>query len=114
MVFDGYKPSPKDHDHKRRAKYYSSNIILNHNTPCTVSRARFLANSHNKTQLISLLSDVFQANGVEVLIAEDDADTLIVKTAIRYGITKDVEVRVEDTDVICLLVHHCPRTNHCT
>ena len=63
-----------------------------------------MANSHNKTQLISLQSDVFQANGVEVLIAEDDADTLIVKTALRYGITKDV---------ICLLVHQCPRTNHC-
>ena len=24
-----------------------------------------------------------------------------------------MEVRVEDADVICLLVHHCPRTNHC-
>ena len=62
-----------------------------------------MANSHNKTQLISLLSDVFQASGVEVLIAENDADTLIVKTAIIYGITKDVEVRVEDTAHCCYL-----------
>lgn len=112
VVFDGYNPSPKDHDHKRRSKYYSSNIILNQNTPCTVSRARFLSNSHNKTQLILLLSDVLQSNGVEVLHANDDADTLIAKTAIRYGLNKDVEVRVEDTDVICLLVHHCIRTNY--
>ena len=112
VVFDGYKPSPKDHDHKRRARHFSSNIILNQNTPCTVSRARFLANIHNKTQLILLLSDVFQSNGVEVLLADDDADTLNVKTAVRYSLATDVEVRVEDTDVICLLVHHCLTANH--
>jgi hypothetical protein len=59
VVFDGYMSSLKDHDHKRRAKYHSSNISLNQQTPCTISRARFLANGHNKTQMIQLLSDFF-------------------------------------------------------
>ncbi len=48
VVFDGYKPSPKDHDHKRRTKSFSSSIILNQNTPCTIAKARFLANMQNK------------------------------------------------------------------
>ena len=84
------KPSPKDHDHKRRATFFSSNMVLNQNTPCAVSKARFLANSHNKNHLILLLSDVFGSNVVEVLIADDDADSLIVKTTLRHGLTKDV------------------------
>ena len=107
IVFDGYQSSPKDHDHKRRATSFSSNMIISHNTPCTISKARLLANSHNKSQLILLLSTVFTSNGIEVLIADDNADTLIVKTAIRHGQIKDVEVRAEDTDVLCLLIHHC-------
>ena len=112
VVFDGYMSSPKDHDHKRRAKYHSSNISLNQQTPCTISRARFLANGHNKTQMIQLLSHFFQTSGIEVLLANDDADTLIVATALRYGLTRNVEVRAEDTDVICLLIHHCTRASY--
>ena len=34
--------------------------------------------------MILQLSDVLGRNGVEVLLAEDDADTLIVKTALGY------------------------------
>ena len=49
---------------------------------------------------------------MEVLLAEDDADTLIVKTALRYALARDVEVRVEDTDVVCLLIHHCLKNNY--
>ena len=43
--------------------------------------------SQNKTQMI-LLSDVVGRYGVEVLLAKDDADTLIVKTSLRYGFGK--------------------------
>ena len=45
--FDGYKPWRNDHDHKRRKKSLSSNIVLNQNTSCTITKARFLANRHN-------------------------------------------------------------------
>ena len=107
VVFDGYKPSSKDHDHKRRNKSFSSNIVHNQNT-----KARFIANSHNKIQAILLLSDVLGRNGVEVFLAEDDDDTLIVKTALRYALARDVEVRVEDTDFVSLMIHHCLKTNY--
>ena len=103
VVFDGYKPSPKDHDHKRRNKAFSSNIVLNQNTPCTNTKARFLTNIHNTTKMILLLSDVLGRNGLEVLRAEDHANIMIVKTALRYALARDVEVIVEDTDVVCLL-----------
>ena len=83
VVFDGYKPSPKDHDHKRRNKSFSSNIVLNQNT-----KARFIVNSHIKIQMILLLSDVLGRNAVEVLLAEDDAATLIVKTSLRYALAE--------------------------
>ena len=53
--------------------------------------------------MILLLSDALGRN---------DADTLIVKTALRYGLASDVEVKVEDTDVVCLLIHHCLKTNY--
>ena len=62
--------------------------------------------------MIPLLSDVLGRNGVEVLLAEADADTLIVKTALRYALPRDVEGRVKDTDVVCHLIHHCLKTNY--
>ena len=41
-----------------------------------------------------LLSDVLGRNGVKSsLLAEDDADTLIVKTALRYALARDVELK---------------------
>ena len=49
---------------------------------------------------------------MEVFLAEDDDDTLIVKTALRYALAIDVEVRVEDTDFVSLMIHHCLKTNY--
>ena len=112
VVFYGYKPSPKDHGHNRGNKSLSLNIIHNLYSLCTITKARFLANSHNKTQMILLLPDVLGRNGMEVLLADDDADTLIVNTDLsRNGLARDVEVRVEGTDVFCLLIHHYLKTN---
>ena len=61
------------HDHKRRNKSFSSNIVLNLNTLCTITETIFLANSHNKTKMILLLSDVLGRYEVKVLLVEDDA-----------------------------------------
>lgn len=107
VIFDGYNSSPKDHDHQRRSKDYSATLVLHLGTPCTTSKARFMANSRNKSQLITLLSDALQANGVDVLIENDDADTAIVREGLSQSQEHDVEIRVEDTDVVCLFVHHC-------
>ena len=87
-------------------------MIISHDTPYTISKAIFWANSHDTSQLIVVLSTVFRSNDIEVLIAEDDADNLIIKTAIRHGQIKDVEIRAEDNDVLCLLIRHCLNTKN--
>ena len=109
VVFDGYntRPSPKDHEHKRRPKQHSASIRLTGSTQCTMTKARFLANGHNKSQLICLLRESFRTKGYRVATAEDDADTLIVREAIQTALSHTVEVRAEDTDVLCMLVAHC-------
>ena len=41
-------------------------------------KERFLSNSHNKTELISLLTHHFVRDGQNVFVCKDDADTKIV------------------------------------
>ena len=48
---------------------------------------------------------------MQVVIGQDDADCLVVVTALRFGMDSMVEVRAEDTDIICLLIHHCASAN---
>ena len=106
VVFDGYSSSPKDHEHLRRLKNHSANVSLSPSTPCTMSKSRFLANSHNKSQLISLLKNVLVSQGVDVVVAEDDADTLVVREAMKAALTQAVDVKADDTDILCMLVVH--------
>ena len=112
VVFDGYKPSPKDHEHARRQTGYSADVSLSEDTPCTMSKTRFLANTKNKSQLILLLKDLFVASGIKVVLAEDDADTLIVQEALKIGTKQTLEVRAEDTDILCMFVHHLSCISH--
>ena len=51
-------------------------------------------------------------NGIRVALAADDADTLIVKQALVEARNGDVEVRAEDTDVLCMIVHHLNLTSN--
>ena len=106
VVFNGYSSSPKDHEHLRRLKNHSANISLSPSTPCTMSKSRFLANSHNKSQIISLIKNVLVSQGVEVVVAEDDADTLVVREAMKAALTQAVDVKADDTDILCMLVVH--------
>ena len=67
---------------------------------------RFFSNAKNKHELIKLLSDVFTSNGIEVHVATDDADTMIVSKALNLSLQSEVEIKAEDTDILCLLIHH--------
>ena len=111
VVFDGYASSPKDHDHKRRLKYYCTDIKIRKDISCTTPKKKLLSNLQNKTQLIKLLAGIFRHNGINVVIAKDDADTLIVSTALSISFQEDVEIKGEDTDVLCLLTHHYVSAN---
>ena len=106
VIFDGYAPSTKDHEHHRRVKAHSSDMSIKNSTPCTVTMKRLLSNSHNKNELIHLLCNVFEEHCIGVDQAVDDADTHIVSRTLNLALNNDVELKAEDTDILCLLIHH--------
>ena len=106
VVFDGYARSTKDHEHQRRIKAYCSDIAIKSTTVCTVPMKKLFSNSKNKHELIMLLSNVFTEHGIEVHVATDDADTMVANKTLNLSLNEDVEVKAEDTDILCLLVHH--------
>ena len=114
VVFDGYESSTKDHDHLRRTKTSCHDVNIKRSNVCHVPKKKLLSNTNNKSRFIDLLGEVFEENGIVVIKAVDDADTLIVKTAIAISINEPVQVKVEDQDtgVICMLVYHCSSTNN--
>ena len=64
VVFDGYGPSTKDHEHRRRVKDFCSDMSIKKTTVCTVGKKKLFSNKNNKTELINLLSTTFLEHGV--------------------------------------------------
>ena len=86
IVFDGYHASTKDHEHQRRSAStgkISADVHVAENMCVHSSQQEFLANSHNKSNFIQLLSKHLEVNGFDVRQARDDADTEIAKAT--YG-----------------------------
>ena len=63
--------------HKRRTLSFFANISPNNDTKYTLSKRRFLANSHNKTKLISLFTEILSSRLVCVVTSADNADTWV-------------------------------------
>ncbi|XP_011859602.1 PREDICTED: uncharacterized protein LOC105557068, partial [Vollenhovia emeryi] len=110
VVFDGYAEDPhfagtKESERLRRArKQQSSDIIFDENTVPTVSQEKFLSNGKNKARFINMLMKHLQLSDVTVEQAFEDADTLIVKTAIENASLYDsVTIIGEDIDLLVLL-----------
>jgi len=67
----------------------------------------------NKTRFIHLLSSKFEKSNITVNQALDDADTLIVNTAIDLSMTNDIVVIVgEDIDLLIILTGLAATTNN--
>ena len=67
----------------------------------------FLSNNHNKKVFIDLLKEYLEKAGHSVLQSTDDADTLIVSTAIDLAISgKSVTVVADDSDVLIMLLYY--------
>ncbi|KAK1890378.1 Chromosome-associated kinesin KIF4 [Dissostichus eleginoides] len=112
VVFDGYSRSPKDHDHIRRTKKSCCDLQIRPDMIHWTPRAKFLDNTNNKSELIHLLSSTFRKHNITVEQCDNDADTSIVREALATATDDSVEVRAEDADVLVMLVHHIPSTNH--
>ena len=109
VVFDGYSSdSIKSAERIRRSrKQKCADIFFNEDMPLTVAQEKFLSNEKNKMSFITLLMNKLKDNNISVAQAPDDADTVIVQTALSLTNSKAVIVS-EDIDVLVILAALCP------
>ena len=109
IVFYGYQqgPSIKDHEHQRRIGKICADIQLKESLKARNNQEAFLSNERNKSQFIVLLTQYLKEDGQIVHNSTGDADTMIIKCALRFAIRRnEVNVVADDTDVLILLIYH--------
>ena len=78
-------------------------------TNTTSNQQQFFANIHNKFRFISMLSDKLTTENIAVKQAQNDADVLIIETAIeQLNVTNTTVVVGEDVDLLVLLTARTP------
>ena len=113
LVFDGYEKSTKCEARNKREKSNSQTVVIQTDSSCLSDRSTFLKNYENKANLIQHLMEFLPKKGIRALQAPADADTKIVATAleiIEEGKAEKVEILADDTDILCLLIHHCAKS----
>ncbi|GBM04554.1 hypothetical protein AVEN_93957-1 [Araneus ventricosus] len=115
VVFEGYPSdvngkSIKSAERIRRANLHSSHEIISNEATCReISQEQFLANERNKVRFIDLLKKFIQKANVTVKQAVEDADILIVETAVSVKSQYDnIFVVGEDIDFLVLLTGLAP------
>ena len=78
---------------------------------CTSKKQLFLIKKSNERNFINLLAVNLQASGCTVIHAEEDADRLIVETAVESPFNHPTIVIADDTDVLILLIHYVPTSS---
>lgn len=110
IVFDGYDdvPCTKDVTHLRRSSKSSASATIQFEEEMIVpiSKIQFLANGLNKQRFIHLLASKLAASGCSIHHASNDADLLIVQTAVELSKEHNTVLIGEDTDLLVLLCHH--------
>lgn len=119
IVFDGYpddasmKSTKTAERLRRKTKLSAANVAFDETMTATMSKEHFLSNDNNKRRLISMLRGKLESEGFLVKVAVEDADRLIVTTAIDIAQTSESVVIVgEDTDLIILLTALAPSSPH--
>lgn len=119
IVFDGYpdgaamKSTKYAERLRRQQKQTSADTLFDLTMAATVSQEKFLSNDNNKSRLITMLIVKLEDAGFICKQAYEDADTLIVTTAM--GISGDYDVVVivgEDIDILVILTaRNSPESN---
>ncbi|CAC5405805.1 unnamed protein product [Mytilus coruscus] len=65
--------------------------------PLRIKKETFLLNQSNKQRFVEILMDTFQEHSIEAIQAKEDADLLIVKTAVEKSNRQEVVIYGEDT-----------------
>lgn len=72
------------------------------------NQQQFLANTNNKSRFISMLCEKLRAADIFVKEADNDADVLIIETAIEQSNTNTTIVVGEDVDLLIILTARTP------
>ena len=89
---------------RRKLKNTGREINFNKSTKIAFSQEKFLSKDKNKVNLINMLKDSLIQAGFQTKIAEEDADVLIVPTAIEAASTHEkVLIYGQDIDLLVIL-----------
>lgn len=77
---------------------------FNESMEVPISQEKFLSNRFNKRKLIEMLIEKFEEVGIATRQSRDDADVLIVETAIEKSINNTTIIVGEDIDLLVLLI----------
>nr|XP_054767556.1 uncharacterized protein LOC129274841 [Lytechinus pictus] len=109
VVFDGYEdgPTTKDVTHLRRTGACPG-LTVNFAGDMVIKskKEEFLANEVNKQRFINLLSKRLERAGCVTIHARNDADVLIVTTAVESARVIDTILVGDDTDLLVLLIFY--------
>ena len=75
--------------------------------------AEFLSNYTNKQKFVNSLAHKLELHGFKAVLCPSDTDTTIIKTCLQFR-DKPVTVLADDTDILCLLLHHMYHSNNKT
>lgn len=111
IVFDGY-PADKSQSTKsfernsRGSKKSGSYVQFTRSTIINAHRESFLSVDKNKVQLIQMLTERFEGTDFETRVAKEDADLLIVETALEESVKPEndnVIIIGQDVDLLVIL-----------
>jgi len=86
----------------------SFEVIFEETMHVTMSQEKFLANRSNKNRLISMLMQKLQSVNIVAKQARNDADVLIIETALENSRLNTTAVVGEDVDLLLLLIARTP------
>ena len=92
---------------RRENKNLGREIEFNKDTIITISQDKFLSRNKNK-KLIELLCEEFEKEKCSAVVAEEDADFLIVSTAEKCNVSETTWIIGEDIDLLVILTQHTP------
>ena len=117
IVFDGYpdelstKSTKSAERSQRENKNLDREIKFKRQTIISISQDKFLSKDQNEKDLIKLSWEQFEKENCTTLVAEEDADFLIVTTAEKCSLTWRTWIIEEDIDLLAILNKHKHKQN---
>ncbi|GBM41257.1 hypothetical protein AVEN_180549-1 [Araneus ventricosus] len=112
-VFDGYSDYTKNIKVAEQRRHStksssSSDVLFDRFMTVTTNQHQFLANTHNKSRLISMLSEKLKAADIFVKQANNDADVLIIETALEKFNKNTTIIVGKYVDLLIILTARTP------